>query len=78
MNPVNGYLGPFIEEAFAEAIGEAFWQWDMEVEEGRIWRSTPDIDEIHLPVPSGRTIGHVGPERAERRREGRNEPLACR
>ena len=27
MNPVNEYLGPFVEEAFARLIQDGFVQW---------------------------------------------------
>lgn len=49
MNPVNAYLGPYIERAFSEAIRQGF----LAVvyggpEEGSFLVRHPEIDEIHL------------------------------
>jgi aldehyde dehydrogenase (NAD(P)+) len=76
MNPVNAYLGPFLEEAFADAIRQSF----LEIvyggaEEGAYLANHPEVDEIHL-TGSDRTFdalvwGPEGPERDARKREGR-------
>src|SRR5688572_14628013 len=75
MNPVNAYLGPFLEEAFADAIGQGF----LEIvyggaEEGAYLANHPEVDEIHL-TGSDRTFdalvwGPPGPEREARKRQG--------
>ncbi|HET6436559.1 MAG TPA: aldehyde dehydrogenase family protein, partial [Anaeromyxobacter sp.] len=77
MNPVNAYLGPFIEEAFAPAIERGFLSVAYGgVEEARYLIDHPLIDEIHM-TGSDRTHdaivwGPPGPERAERM--ARNRP----
>jgi Aldehyde dehydrogenase family len=78
MNPVNAYLGPYLEEAFAEAIRQNF----LAVvyggsEEGAYLINHPQVDEVHL-TGSDQTFdnivwGPLGPDREARRR--RNEPL---
>jgi hypothetical protein len=78
MNPVNAYLGPFIEEAFHEAIAKNF----LAVvyggpEEGRYLAYHDGIDEIHM-TGSDKTHdnlvwGPPGPEREAHM--ARNEPL---
>jgi acyl-CoA reductase-like NAD-dependent aldehyde dehydrogenase len=78
MNPVNAYLGPFIEEAFHEAIAKNF----LAVvyggpEEGRYLAYHDGTDEIHI-TGSDKTHdnlvwGPPGPEREARM--ARNEPL---
>jgi hypothetical protein len=78
MNPVNSYLGPFIEEAFADAIAGGF----LEVayggaEEGAYLAQHRGIDEIHL-TGSAATYdaivwGPPGPERDARK--ARNQPV---
>jgi aldehyde dehydrogenase (NAD(P)+) len=78
MNPVNAYLGPFIEEAFQEPIGRGF----LAVvygggEEGAYLCRHDGVDEIHI-TGSDKTHdlivwGPPGPER--KGRMARNEPL---
>ena len=75
MNPVNAYLGPFIEDAFAEAVGSNF----LAVvyggpEEGAYLARHPGIDEIHL-TGSAHTYdalmwGPPGPDQDARRARG--------
>jgi acyl-CoA reductase-like NAD-dependent aldehyde dehydrogenase len=71
MNPVNAYLGPILEDAFAEPIAKG---WLAIVyggaEEGAYLARHPGIDEIHV---TGATATHdaivwgpPGPERAAR------------
>ncbi len=49
MNPVNAYLGPYIEEAFKQAIDKHYLALIYGgVEEGRHLVYHPDIDEVHL------------------------------
>lgn len=76
MNPVNAYLGPFLEQAFADAIEQGF----LEIvyggaEEGAYLANHGDVHEVHL-TGSDRTFdaivwGPAGPEREARKREGR-------
>ncbi len=76
MNPVNAYLGPFIEHAFAAAIAPGY----LEVvyggaAEGALLTEHPAIDEIHL-TGSNATFdaivwGPPGPEHDARRSVGR-------
>jgi aldehyde dehydrogenase (NAD(P)+) len=78
MNPVNAYVGPFLEEAFAEAIRQNF----LAVvyggsEEGAYLAQHPDVDEVHL-TGSDLTFdtivwGNPGPEREARK--GLNRPV---
>ena len=78
MNPVNAYLGPFLEEAFSEAIRQNF----LAVvyggsEEGAYLAEHPDVDEVHL-TGSDLTFdtivwGRPGPEREARKAQ--NRPL---
>jgi acyl-CoA reductase-like NAD-dependent aldehyde dehydrogenase len=78
MNPVNAYLGPFIEEAFGEAIKRGFLAVAYGgAEEGRYLVYHRDIDEVHI-TGSDKTHdnivwGPVGPERDARMQ--RREPL---
>jgi aldehyde dehydrogenase (NAD(P)+) len=78
INPVNAYLGPFIEEAFAEAIKQNFLAVVYGgAEEGRYLVYHRDIDEVHI-TGSDKTHdaivwGPPGLEREERMR--RNDPL---
>jgi aldehyde dehydrogenase (NAD(P)+) len=78
MNPVNAYLGPFIEEAFKELIEKG---WLAVVyggaEEGSYLCKHAGVDEIHI-TGSDKTHdmivwGPPGKERAERM--ARNQPL---
>jgi aldehyde dehydrogenase (NAD(P)+) len=78
LNPVNAYLGPLFEEAFAEAIALgvlAIVQGGAA--EGTFLAQHPAVDEVHI-TGSDRTHdaivwGPPGPERAERM--ARNRPL---
>ena len=78
MNPVNAYLGPFIEEAFADAIKRNFLAVVYGgAEEGRYLVDHNGIDELHI-TGSDRTHdaivwGPAGPGQDERKK--RNEPL---
>jgi aldehyde dehydrogenase (NAD(P)+) len=78
MNPVNAYLGPFIEEAFGEAIRRKFLAVTYGgAEEGEYLANHPGIAEIHL-TGSDRTYnaivwGPPGPDRESRK--ARNQPL---
>ena len=76
MNPVNAYLGPFLEEAFTEAIRQNY----LAVvyggsEEGAYLAQHPDVHEIHL-TGSDLTFdtivwGRPGPGREMRKAQGR-------
>src|SRR5919107_2689794 len=76
MNPVNAYLGPFLEEAFADAIRQNY----LAVvyggsDEGAHLANHPDVDEIHL-TGSDLTFdtivwGRPGPEREARKAQNR-------
>ncbi len=78
MNPVNAYLGPYIEEAFKEAIDRNYLAILYGgVEEGRHLVYHPGIDEVHL-TGSHKTHdqivwGSPGPD--QRARQLNNEPL---
>jgi hypothetical protein len=78
MNPVNAYLGPFIEEAFAEAIGRGFLAVAYGgAEEGGYLAHHPGIDEIHL-TGSAATYDSIvwGPPGSDRdARKARNQPV---
>lgn len=78
INPVNAYIGPFIEEAFADAIARGFLAVSYGgVEEGAYLVGHPGIDEIHLTGSAGTydniVWGPPGPEREARK--ARNQPL---
>lgn len=81
MNPVNAYLGPFIEEAFADAIARGFLAVVYGgAAEGAYLVRHPAIDEIHL-TGSDATYdelvwGPAGPEREERK--ARNAPILAK
>ena len=78
MNPLNAYLGPILEEAFAAAIQQGL----LAIVHGGAAEGTylihhPAVDEVHV-TGSDRTHhaivwGPPGPERAERL--ARNQPL---
>lgn len=78
MNPVNAYLGPSLERAFAAVIQAGYFAVIYGGEmEGRYLTYHAGIDEIHL-TGSDRTHdaivwGPAGPQRAERMR--RRDPL---
>ncbi len=78
MNPVNAYLGPVLEEAFAAAIGQGLLAIvHGGAAEGSYLAYHPAVDEVHI-TGSDKTHdalvwGPPGPERAERM--ARNRPL---
>ncbi len=78
MNPVNSYHGPFIEEAFSEAIARGFLAVAYGgADEGTYAARHPAVDEIHL-TGSANTYdalvwGPPGPEREARK--ARNAPV---
>jgi acyl-CoA reductase-like NAD-dependent aldehyde dehydrogenase len=78
LNPVTGYIGPFIEEAFADAIARGYLAVAYGgVEEGAYLAQHRGIDEIHL-TGSAATYDSVvwgppGPEREARK--ARNQPV---
>jgi aldehyde dehydrogenase (NAD(P)+) len=78
MNPVNAYLGPFLEAAFAEPIRRGFLAVVYGgAEEGSYLAQHPGIEEIHL-TGSDRTYDQIvwgppGPEREARK--ARHAPL---
>jgi aldehyde dehydrogenase (NAD(P)+) len=78
MNPVNAYLGPYIEEAFAEAIRQKFLAVVYGgADEGRYLVYHRDVDEVHI-TGSDKTHDNIvwgppGPEREMRMQ--RHEPL---
>lgn len=78
MNPVNAYLGPLIEKAFAPLIARGFFAVVYGGgEEGAYLVNHPAIDEIHI-TGSDKTHDLLvwGPEGADRdARKARNEPL---
>jgi aldehyde dehydrogenase (NAD(P)+) len=75
LNPVNAYLGPFIEDAFAAAVARGFLAVVYGgAEEGAFLAGHPAIDEVHV-TGSDRTHdllvwGPPGSERAERMARG--------
>jgi aldehyde dehydrogenase (NAD(P)+) len=76
MNPVNAYLGPFLERAYADAIRAGFLAVVYGgAQEGAYLAGHAGVDEIHI-TGSDRTYdqlmwGSPGPERESRKREGR-------
>jgi hypothetical protein len=78
MNPVNAYLGPFLERAFRAAVERGFFAVVYgAAEEGEYLINHPLVDEVHI-TGSDKTHdaivwGPAGPDREARRR--RNEPL---
>jgi aldehyde dehydrogenase (NAD(P)+) len=78
MNPVNAYLGPFLEQAFAPLIRRSVFAVVYGgAEEGAALIQHPDVDEVHI-TGSDKTHdallwGPPGPESEARR--ARNEPL---
>jgi aldehyde dehydrogenase (NAD(P)+) len=81
MNPVNAYLGPLIEAAFAEPIRRGFLAVVYGgADEGAYLAQHPGIDEIHL-TGSDRTYDQIvwgppGPERESRK--ARNAPVTTK
>lgn len=76
MNPVNAYLGPLLEVAFAEPIARDFLKITYGgAEEGEYLAFHPEVDEVHL-TGSDRTHdalvwGAPGPDREARKTSGR-------
>lgn len=76
MNPVNAYMGPLLEDAFAEAIAAGYLAIAYGGgDEGAYLAHHPAVDEVHV-TGSDRTHdaivwGPPGPERAERMARGR-------
>jgi acyl-CoA reductase-like NAD-dependent aldehyde dehydrogenase len=76
MNPVNAYLGPFLESAFAEAIAQGFLNIVYGgADEGAYLANHDGVDAVHL-TGSDRTFdnivwGPAGPDREARKRQGR-------
>jgi len=72
MNPVNAYLGPFIEEAFAPAIDRGFLSVVYGgTEQGNYLVRHSGIEEVHI-TGSDKTFDNIvwgppGPERERRR-----------
>ncbi|MEE8192472.1 MAG: aldehyde dehydrogenase family protein [Gemmatimonadales bacterium] len=81
MNPVNAFLGPYLEEAFAEAIDRSFLAVVYGgADEGSYLVHHREVDEVHL-TGSDKTYeaivwGPPGPERDERMARG--EPLVTK
>ncbi|MBK7864416.1 MAG: aldehyde dehydrogenase [Archangiaceae bacterium] len=78
MNPVNAYLGPFIERAFAPAIARGFLAVVYGgAEEGAHLVNHPQVDEVHITgsdkTHDAMVWGPPGADAAARR--ARNEPL---
>jgi aldehyde dehydrogenase (NAD(P)+) len=76
MSPVNAYLGPFLERAFAEPIREGFLAVVYGgAEEGAYLAGHTGVDEVHLTGGEesyNRIVwGPPGPEREARKREHR-------
>ena len=78
MNPVNAYLGPFLERAFAAAIDKGYLAVVYgAADEGAYLVNHPGVDEVHI-TGSDKTHdllvwGSPGPDREARKRRG--EPL---
>jgi len=78
MNPVNAYLGPFLERAFRAAVDKGFLAIVYGgADEGAYLVQHPMVDEVHI-TGSDKTHdvmvwGAPGPDREARKR--RNEPL---
>jgi aldehyde dehydrogenase (NAD(P)+) len=76
MNPVNAYLGPYLERAYAVAIRAGYLSVVYGgAEEGAYLAGHAGVNEIHI-TGSDRTYdqlvwGAPGPEREARKREGR-------
>jgi aldehyde dehydrogenase (NAD(P)+) len=76
MNPVNAYLGPFLERAFAEPIREGYLAVVYGgADEGAYLAGHAGVDEVHLTGSEGtynRIVwGPPGAEREARRRDNR-------
>ena len=83
-NPVNEYLGPFLEEAFAELIRDGFLRTVYGGEDvGDYLVHHPDIEEIHI-TGSDRTYttivfgtGEEGKQRLESNRPQLDKRVTC-
>jgi len=81
MNPVNAFLGPYLEEAFNEPIAQGYLAVVYGgAEEGQYLVHHPGVDEVHL-TGSDATYdaivwGPPGPERE--RRKASNAPLVAK
>jgi len=76
LNPVNRYLEPFFEDAFAELIADGFVRIHPGGPEvGDYLCHHPEVDEIHI-TGSARTHDVIlfGPGEEGRQRKARNEP----
>jgi aldehyde dehydrogenase (NAD(P)+) len=78
MNPVNAYVGPFLEQAFAPAVARGFFAVVYGgAEEGSHLVQHPLVDEVHITgsdkTHDAMVWGPPGSEAAARR--ARNEPL---
>lgn len=76
-NPVNAYLAPFVEEAFADLIRDGFVRTTAGgPESGAFLVAHPGIEEIHI-TGSDRTHDAIvyGPGEEGRRRKEADEPL---
>ncbi|HEV7180716.1 MAG TPA: aldehyde dehydrogenase family protein [Candidatus Baltobacteraceae bacterium] len=76
MNPVNDYLGPILESAFAPLIAEGYLRFAYGgAETGKYLCAHPDIDDVHI-TGSDKTHDAIvfgdGGDSAERKR--RNDP----
>jgi aldehyde dehydrogenase (NAD(P)+) len=75
MNPVNAYMGPIFEDAFADAVSAGFLAVVYGgADEGSYLAQHPAVDEVHI-TGSHRTHdaivwGPPGPERADRMARG--------
>jgi len=78
MNPVNAYMGPYIEEAFSEVIVKGFLAVVYGgVEESQHLTQHDQVDEIHI-TGSDKTYNNImwGPEGSEQaERMARNTPV---
>ncbi len=78
MNPVNAYLGPYIEKAFKAAIDKHYFAVVYGgAEIGRHLVYHPDVDEVHL-TGSNKTYDQIvwgAPGAEQQARRERNEPL---
>ncbi|HEX4622035.1 MAG TPA: aldehyde dehydrogenase, partial [Myxococcaceae bacterium] len=78
MNPVNAYVGPFVERAFKPAMDRGFFAVVYcGAEEGGYLVNHPQVDEVHITgsdkTHDAMVWGPPGPEREARKR--RKEPL---
>lgn len=76
LNPVNAYVGPYLERAYADAIRDGYLAVVYGgADEGAYLAGHAGVDEIHM-TGSDRTYdqivwGSAGPEREARKRDGR-------